>query len=346
MQYRPLGHTGLTVSEIGFGAWGIGGPSHDAAAYGPTDDRESLRALRRAFELGVTFYDTAALYGYGHSEELIGEAFKDTRSQVVIASKVGRVDAAGRQNFSPAHLRASLAASLRRLRTDYLDVYQLHDPSIEWLEQADESLETLAALQREGYLRAVGISCRSPQEAVEMSERFGVRCVQVNFNLVDQRALACGLLERCGQLGVGVIVRTPLCFGFLTGAYASDSVFERGDHRTQWSAEQRAVWARAPQQFASLLARRRQSPAQLALRFCLSYSSLSTTIPGMLTVQHVEENVAASQLGPLPSEERAAIEQIYRQHAFFVESRGHSRLLKTADMGARDGANNMMERGV
>ena len=326
MKYRLLGATGLRVSEIGFGGWGIGGSTEGAAAYGRTDDRESLAALRRAFESGVTCYDTADLYGAGHSESLIGEAFKAVRSQVVIASKAGRVDAAGGQDFSPAHLRASLEQSLRRLRTDYLDVYQLHDPPMDRLLEQPEILATMRALQREGRIRAVGVSCRSPQEALMAIEQLAIRCVQVNFNLVDQRAIECGLLARCEALGAGVIARTPLCFGFLSGAYEPQRQFAADDHRSRWSEPQRVLWAQAPQRFASLLDGSKDSPAQFALRFCLSYRSVATAIPGMLTVQHVEENVAASALGPLPSDARDAIEAIYQQHAFFVE-RGRSNMM-------------------
>ncbi|MCX7885937.1 MAG: aldo/keto reductase, partial [Verrucomicrobiae bacterium] len=116
MNMRPLGHTGLIVSEIGFGTWGIGGD-----AYGPTDDEESRRALERAFERGICYYDTADLYGDGHSETLLGEVFERRRDRVVIATKAGFVDRSGRQDFSPSHLRRALAGSLQRLRSDYVD---------------------------------------------------------------------------------------------------------------------------------------------------------------------------------------------------------------------------------
>src|SRR5256885_488352 len=114
MRYRALGSTGIRVSEIGFGAWGIGGNAAGAVAYGPTSDAESLRALRRGFDAGITFFDTADFYGFGHSEEVLGAAFADVRAQVVIATKVGMLDAQGTQDFSPAHVRRALEQSLRR----------------------------------------------------------------------------------------------------------------------------------------------------------------------------------------------------------------------------------------
>lgn len=318
MRERPLGTTGLRVSEIGFGAWGIGGSTSQAIAYGPVDDQESRRALQRAFDLGVTFYDTAALYGDGRSERLIGEAFRRVRSRVVIASKVGMLDDEGRQEFSPAWLRASLETSLARLQTDYLDLYQLHDPPRELLEHGEEVWATLQAFSQEGRIRAFGVSVATPTDAVLAVERGRARCVQVNFNLLDQRALELGLFERCWASGVGIIGRTPLCFGFLTGAYNSMSRFETSDHRSRWSAPQRIRWAEAHRVFAPIQALEPQTSAQFALRFCLSYPAISTVIPGMLTAPQVEENVAAGRLGPLPNQTRRQIEQCYHQHQFFL----------------------------
>src|SRR5207249_10447963 len=137
-----LGQTALEISEIGFGAWGIGGASAGAVSYGPTDDGESLRALRRAFDLGVTFYDTADLYGHGHSEQLIGAAFRDIRTRVVLATKVGFLAPYGPQDFSPRHVRTALEGSLRRLQTDYVDVYQLHNPPMDLLRSNPGLVET------------------------------------------------------------------------------------------------------------------------------------------------------------------------------------------------------------
>ena len=143
MQYRPLGDSGILVSEIGFGAWGIGGLVRDSIAYGPTDDAMSQRAVQAAFDAGVTFYDTAALYGYGHSEELLGRTLHSVRDRVVFSTKAGYVDFSGKQDFSPHGLRSSLEDSLHRLKTEYIDVFQLHDPPIALLEQDDAIMTTL-----------------------------------------------------------------------------------------------------------------------------------------------------------------------------------------------------------
>ena len=319
MNYRPLGATGIQVSEIGFGAWGIGGVVLDSSAYGPTDDNVSKRALMTALDAGVTFFDTSSLYGYGHSEELIGETLHKVRDQIVISTKAGYVDFGGLQNFSPAYLRSSLEASLRRLQTDYVDVFQLHDPPMELLERDDSIIVILEILQKEGKFRVVGISTRSPADSLIAVERLGFKSVQVNFNLVDQRAIEINLFNACKINGAGVIARTPLCFGFLTGKYSANDDYAKGDHRGKWNSEQIQCWAEAYKLFSAGLANiEHQSNAQIALRYVLSFDSVSTTIPGMLTDAHVAENVAASKLGPFPVSVVDGFSEIYRRHKFFV----------------------------
>lgn len=319
MKYRPLGVSGLYVSEIGFGAWGIGGNRNGAVSYGPTDDNQSRHALRRAYELGITFYDTSDLYGFGHSERLIGETFRDVRDKVVIASKVGFVGPYGQQDFSRAHIRTSVEASLRRLQSDYIDVYQLHNPPVQLLRDDLSIMETLLRLQEQGKIRAIGISTRSPEDGLVAVTEHSVRALQVNFNLVDQRALESGLFELCSREGVGVICRTPLCFGFLTGQYSGDSKFDSSDHRSVWPSDQIRRWAEAHRMFAAAVSGRAyQTHAQIALRFCLSYGAVSTVIPGMLTREEVEEDVGASDLGPLLEMERNEIERVYLENTFFV----------------------------
>ena len=319
MQYRPLGATGLRVSEIGFGAWGIGGNAKGAVAYGPTDDSESKRALLHAFDAGVTFFDTADFYGFGHSEEVLGAGLAAVRSKVIIATKVGMLDAAGSQDFSTAHMRRSLEQSLQRLGTDYIDLYQLHSPPIGLIGAGGEILACLEDMQREGKIRAFGISVRSPEEGIAAA-RLGFGCLQVNFNLLDQRAAENGLFDLCLEHGVGVIGRTPLCFGFLTGQYSSRDKFAAEDHRNRWKPEQRDKWAGAYPLFQSALQNPGgQTPAQFALRFCLSFPAISSVIPGMLTAAHVDDNTRASELGVLAASELSGIMGIYREHDFFLK---------------------------
>jgi aryl-alcohol dehydrogenase-like predicted oxidoreductase len=321
MKHRALGATGLRVSEIGFGTWGLGGDTGGAVSYGPTNDETSRAALRCARAEGINFFDTADIYGFGHSEKLLGEVFENCRDQVVIASKGGFVDA-GKKDFSPAHLRAALEKSLRRLRSDFIDLYQLHDPPITLLREQPEILELLEEFRASGKIRAWGFSARSPEEARVAVEEFNAPCLQVNFNLTDQRALAGGLFELCRQRKIGVIGRTPLCFGFLTGKYSHTRSFDAKDHRSRWSPEQLQRWENANESFRFLFeANPGDTPAQLALRFCLSFDTITTVIPGMLNNEHVCENAAASERGPLPDDQikraievGAATEFFARQH--------------------------------
>jgi aryl-alcohol dehydrogenase-like predicted oxidoreductase len=314
VRQRRLGRSGLTVSEIGFGAWGIGGNKDGAVAYGPTDEAQSLDALAAALDAGINFFDTADLYGFGESERLIGRAFAAHRDRVVIASKAGMLDAAGRQDFAPAHIARSLEGSLERLRTDHVDLYQLHGPSPE---QLDGILDTMDTLRREGKARAIGISLRSPEEGARALALYPFDAVQVNFNLLDQRVLDTGLMDRCKERGAGVIVRTPLCFGFLTGEYSATQDYDASDHRSRWNVEQRRVWSSAYQLFSGVKGRT-DTPAQFALRFCLSFDAVSSVIPGMLTREHVRENAAAGDAPVLGPAETGRIREIYRSQRFFV----------------------------
>lgn len=314
MKYRKLGDTGLEVSEVGFGAWGIGGNS-----YGPVDDDVSKEALRLAFDLGVTFYDTSDLYGSGHSEELIGEVLKDVREEIFIATKGGTLFHMP-QDFSPKHIRKAIEASLKRLQTDYIDLYQLHSPPIDLLNQNDDIIQTLESLQREGKIREIGISVRSPDDGLIAIEKFGFKVVQVNFNLIDQRAMENGLLYLSKKENVGIIVRTPLGFGYLAGNMKGNEKFEGIDHRKNWPVEQLRRWAKAHTLFSFLNQDKNRTPAQLALKFCLTYESVSTVIPGMMNCNEVRENVMVSELPPLTEEELLRIKLIYESNIFYNPS--------------------------
>ncbi|MCE7913035.1 MAG: aldo/keto reductase, partial [Candidatus Brocadia sp.] len=180
MKYRKLGNTGIEVSEIGFGTWGLGGNS-----YGPVDDNVSKTALRFAFDSGITFYDTSDLYGNGHSEEVLGDALHDVRDKIIISTKVGLLPHTGFGmpcDFSPAYIRQELDVSLRRLRSDYVDIYLLHSPTIEMLREDREIVATLQILKEAGKIHAYGISVRSPDDGLVAIQEFGINVVQVNFN--------------------------------------------------------------------------------------------------------------------------------------------------------------------
>lgn len=312
MRHRSLGRTGLTVSEIGFGAWGIGGTTPGATSYGATSDDESRRALERALEVGIDFFDTSGIYGAGHSERLLGEVLGAHRDRVVIATKAGRGDYLSPADFSPAAIRRSLEASSTRLRTDRVDLLQLHNPPVKDMRHDDPALATLRALVEEGRIRAFGLSVGDPAEARIAIAELGAPVVQLNLNLLDQRPLDDGLLDVAARHGAGIVARTPLCFGLLTGAVDEATRFAPDDHRSIWPKEQIDRWVAASRAFVAAVAQREeQTPAQIALRFCLSTPGVVTAIPGMLTREQVDENSAASDLGPLPEEDFATLRALY-----------------------------------
>jgi aryl-alcohol dehydrogenase-like predicted oxidoreductase len=313
MKYRKLGATGLQVSEIGFGAWGIGGRTKGQTSYGDTDDAISREAINSAFDRGITFFDTSNVYGDGHSEFLLGEVLEKHRNDVVLATKAGFVRYDRPADFSPANLRGSLEGSLRRLKTEFVDLLQLHNPPIALLRSRPEILATLKALQHEGRIRTFGLSTKSPGEAKASIEEFGIGVVQANFNMLDLRAVDCGLLDLATARGVGVIARTPLCFGFLSGGISPHQDFPIGDHRNGWPRAQIARWCEGADRLHAVI-----SPSdsgtriQVALRWCLSFPAITTVIPGMLTPREVNENIGASELGPLSPDVIARVVEINR----------------------------------
>jgi aryl-alcohol dehydrogenase-like predicted oxidoreductase len=315
MKYRRLGGNQSAVSEIGFGAWGLGGD-----AYGPIDRQAAEATVQYAYERGINFFDTSDFYGDGASEEILGRALKRIRPKVIICSKVGMLKHRGfqmTQDFSSDHIRAGLVASLRRLQTDYVDLYLLHSPPLDVLEDGG-SMATLEALKEEGKILEFGVSARSPQDARRAIERYGIRTVQANFNLIDHRALDDGLFNLARRENVGVIVRTPLGFGYLTGRMSGDETLTVMDHRAKWPREQLRRWADASKLFSPLAtAARSRTLAQFALQFCLAYDAVSTVIPGMLDRGQVAENVAASRLAPLGAAEIEKVREIYLARQFF-----------------------------
>ena len=296
MNYRPLGKTDLQVSEIGFGGWGIGGYKQHLKAYGPKDDRTSLFTLDTSLDNGITFYDTANSYGAGHSEELLGKAFKFKRDKVIIATKGGYLNTftpnGKNQDFSSKAIVKSIDESLTRLQTNYIDLYQIHDCPLS--ELSNETLSTLLKLKEYGIIRAVGFAGKSPDDTVKVLDDFEFDVVQVNFNLTDMRAVKNGLFKKCADLGVGIIARTPLVFGFLTGDIDHNTSFHSSDHRLRFNHNQIKKWMNVWDYYnKALIDYKFYSNPQKALVFCLSFNEVSVTNVGMSQIDHVIENVSA-----------------------------------------------------
>lgn len=312
MLERSLGGTGIPVSEIGFGTWAIGGGANGMVAYGPSDDDESLRSLAEARALGCTFFDTSNLYGWGHAEELLGRAFAHRRQDVVLATKVGYVTPDGQQDFSADAVQRSLEGSLRRLQTDYVDLLQLHNPTPQHLNSNDELFATIDAMRRKGLVRFAGISARSPDEALLFARNYRLTSLQVNFNLGDLRALRNGLFDECLARRIGVIVRTPLASGFLTGQLDEDEIFGEADHRRRFDSATRARWTDCVRVLGPVFDDgARATPAQNAIRFCLSFEAVASVIPGMMRRSDVHEDLAAAALPRLRADQLRAVETAY-----------------------------------
>ena len=307
METRKLGKTGLIVSEIGFGAWGIGGTGWLGA-----EDTESLRALHRAIDLGVTFIDTALGYGNGHSEELVGRVVRERREEVVVATKIppaNRIWPAPdgidpEEAFPAAHVRECVQRSLSNLGVDAIDVEQFHVWSDEWVGRGSWE-EAIADLKAEGKIRNFGVSINDhqPANALELVRSGVVDTVQVIYNVFDQSPED-ELLPTCVEHGVGVIVRVPFDEGALTGRIGPDTTFDEGDFRNSYFADGRKeqVWERT-EAIVDDLGIGRDDLAEVALRFILSNPAVSTVIPGMRTVRNVERNTAVGDGRGLPADQ-------------------------------------------
>lgn len=321
MEYRLLGDTGLRVSEIGYGAWGIGASNWVGAR-----EDESVRALHRAIDLGVNFIDTAR--GYGESERIVGGVVRDRPGDgVLVATKVppknhtwpapGGLDPA--LTFPGNHIRASVEDSLRASGLEAFDVLQFHVWSDEWVGRGDW-LETIAALKQDGKIRFFGVSINDyqPENAIRLVESGQVDTVQVIYNAFSQQPEE-RLLPACRDNGVGVIVRVALDEGGLTGRITAGMTFPEGDFRNEYFAGDRPaqVEARVDDLVEDLGIEPDQLP-DIALRYVLDDPSVSIVIAGMRSVRNVERNAATSDGRRLTAEQRDVIKQHRWERNFYL----------------------------
>ena len=320
MRYRELGRSGLRVSEIGYGAWGIG-----ASGWVGASEDESVRALHRAVDLGVNLIDTAR--GYGESERIVGQVLRERAGdEILVATKVppkngiwpapDGVDPA--DAFPGGHIRQSLETSLHTSGLDHFDVLQFHVWSDEWVGRGDW-LETVADLKEQGKIRLFGVSINDhqPDNALALVRSGVVDTVQVIYNVFDQ-APAETLFPACQEYGVGVIVRVALDEGGLTGAVTAGTTFPEGDFRNRYFQGDRP--AQVEQRVRAITADLGIEPsaiAETALRFVLSAPAVSTVIPGMRTVRNVERNTALSDGGPLDADRLAILAKHRWQRNFY-----------------------------
>jgi aryl-alcohol dehydrogenase-like predicted oxidoreductase len=311
MRYRTLGSTGFKVSEVGFGAWAIGGNAH-GNSYGPTDDEASIAAIQKAVELGCNFFDTADVYGHGHSEELLGKVMKGRRADMIVATKVGGDFYHGqpKMNFNPDYVEFAVERSLERLGTDYVDLLQMHNPPLQLIRNPKLYLP-FEKLKNNGRIRHYGVSIHNPDEGLEAMKYGRPESIQVVFNLLRQDAKE-KLFEAATEKNVGIIVREPLANGFLTGKYNEDSTFHPGDIRHNFPREYIRQLTGASSQLKFLESKHR-TLSQASIRFILDHKEISTVIPGAKGPAQSEQNMKSSNLPPLTGEELLRIKFLLQQ---------------------------------
>lgn len=298
MRTRAFGKTGVEVSEVGFGAWGIGG-----GLWKGSEDQESMAALRAAVERGVNFIDTALAYNEGHSERLVGSVRRESPTPIFVATKIPpknrrwpAADGTPLQDAFPAdHIRSCTESSLRHLGVDTIDLQQFHVWSDAWADD-HEWQDAVQQLQQEGKVRHWGISINDhqPSNVLKAIDTGLIAAVQVIYNIFDQSPEEV-LFPYCQKHGIGVIVRVPLDEGGLGGSIGPETTFQAGDFRANYFRGDRKqqVWERV-KELRGLLGEEAKTIPELALRYTLSHSAVSTIIPGMRTLAHVAANTAVS----------------------------------------------------
>jgi aryl-alcohol dehydrogenase-like predicted oxidoreductase len=316
---RKLGRSGIEVSPLGLGCWAIGGPWQwmgGPGGWGEVDDGESIRAIHAGLENGINFFDTAANYGTGHSERILGQALSGRRHQAVIATKFGfvvdetnmRVSRFQDNEAVIQDVRTSCEASLRRLGTDYIDLFQLHV----WDYPADLAVKVRAELEglvREGKIRAYGWSTDSPELALIFTQGEHCAAIQHDLNVVMD---APEMLALCEQQDLASVNRSPLARGALTGKYSKTATFSENDvRRDEWSIDHFFTpTIEKLDTLRSILTSNGRTLAQGALSWALCRSPKTIPIPGFRTVKQVEENASTMQLSPLSPDQMSEIDNL------------------------------------
>ncbi len=320
---RTLGRSGIQVSAVGLGCWAIGGPfwsGETPVGWGEVDDEESIRAIHRGLELGVNFLDTADVYGTGRSERVIARALAGRRHEVVIATKFGNLfDETTRQitgsDASPGYIRRACEASLKRLNTDVIDLYQFHINDYP-AEQSGDVRDTLEALVKEGKIRSYGWSTDFPERARVFAEGPNCAAIQLDMNVLTDNP---PLIALCEQFNLAAINRGPLAMGLLTGKYAANSKLAqndvRGEHSPDWmryfkDGKPNPEWLARLDAIREILTGGGRTLAQGALAWLWARSPQTLPIPGFRTVAQVEENAGALRFGPLAADQMREIDTL------------------------------------
>lgn len=316
MLTRTLGRSGIEVSAIGMGCWAIGGPftkDGKPVGWGEVDDEESIRAIHRALDLGITLFDTSACYGCGHSERILGKALRARSGDVVIATKFGHAfDEVGKEmrdtDCTPEHIRASCEGSLRRLRVDVIDLLQFHlggyDPG-----EAVAVRDTLEELATEGKIRWYGWSTDDDERAKVFADGSNCIAIQQQLNILEGNPK---VLDVCEERDLASLNRGPLCKGLLTGKFTRYTTLPANDVRHGWNFQEgrEGEWLGELEAIQAVMTDEGHTLAQAALGWLLARSPVTIPIPGFKTVAQVEENCGVLDRGPLADEQMQEIDKL------------------------------------
>ena len=330
MNQRILGKTRIKVSPLGLGCWAIGGPlsreEGTEAGYGTVNDNESIKAINRAIDLGINFFDTADVYGAGHSEEILGKALEDYRDDIIIATKFGNTFDKDRkkiigENLSHEYIRKACESSLKRLNTDYIDLYWLHCWSVS-KEDLISVKDTLEDLSSEGLINSYGWST----DLSDLSEYFvkNSNCVAIQHELNVLHDMN-EIIDLCEKKNLASVNRTVLAMGLLTGKYSANSKLPdndvRGINAPEWlkyfkEGRPAPEWLGKLEKIKEVLMSDGRSMVQGALSWNWARSDITIPIPGFKTVKQVEENIQAMEFGPLNNDQMKEIDKILGERNF------------------------------
>jgi aryl-alcohol dehydrogenase-like predicted oxidoreductase len=310
MKYKTLGKTGLRVSTVGLGTM------VHAGHFGPMKDSESLSAIETALDLGVNFIDTSDAYGAGYSETLLGNALKGKRDKVIIATKGGNVMVGpnkGKRIFEPDYISGVLDDSLKRLQIDYIDLYQLHNPTVDVIEKG-AVWEVLERAKQAGKIRHYGVSINTMEEGVAAVKNGRTETIQVEYNLLAQEP-AETIFPLAEQANVGIIARVPLKRGILTGklTLADESRFQGEDVRARsFKGEAFAKELAKAAQLDFLVHGPVKTMVQAAIAFCVAHPAVSVVIPGARNQQQMRENAAGADI-EIPPDDLKKVADLWRR---------------------------------
>jgi aryl-alcohol dehydrogenase-like predicted oxidoreductase len=324
MKYRTLGKSGIKVSEIGFGAWTIG-----LDWWGKKiDDDEAIMMLKRAYDLGINFFETADIYGKGKSEKLIAQVFKDMRNDVVYSTKWGydmyNAKQVGHNELPQKHnqefLQFAISHSLDRLQTEYIDVYSLHNPKMDTIEN-DELFASIDYMVKKGKIKSHGVALGPAigwkDEGLKAIEKRNITCLQTVYNILEQDP-ARDFMQAAERRNVGIMVRVPDASGLLTGKVNTDTKFDKNDHRSFRKQEFIIEAMQKIENMRPLASSKGWNITELAIKFILSHKQISVILPTMISIEEIELFTSLSDGKYLNTTEIARMEEMYEKN-FYVE---------------------------